>query len=76
MFMNLQKPFHYHASLNDEFLFCIKYLSLFLNYYCQRFVRMADEAFCIGPAPTSKSYLRMDAILDVVKKTGTEAVSA
>lgn len=39
-----------------------------------RFVHLADEAYCIGPAPTSKSYLRMDAILDVVKKTGAEAV--
>ena len=41
----------------------------------QRFVRLADEAYCIGPAPTSKSYLKMDAILDVIKKTGAEAVS-
>jgi len=40
----------------------------------QRFVRLADEAFCVGPAPTSKSYLKMDAILDVIKKTGAEAV--
>ncbi|XP_013778229.1 propionyl-CoA carboxylase alpha chain, mitochondrial-like [Limulus polyphemus] len=36
--------------------------------------KMADEAYCIGPAPTSKSYLNMDAILDVVKQTGTQAV--
>ena len=36
---------------------------------------MADEAHCIGPAPTDKSYLDMDAILDVIKKTGAEAVS-
>jgi len=41
----------------------------------QRFVRLADEAFCVGPAPTSKSYLKMDAILDVIKTTGAEAVS-
>jgi len=39
-----------------------------------KFVRMADEAHCIGPAPTSKSYLKMDTILDVVRKTGAEAV--
>lgn len=39
-----------------------------------KFVRMADEAFCIGPAPTSQSYLKMDAILDVVHQTGAEAV--
>jgi biotin carboxylase len=49
--------------------FCICCINLL-----QRFVRLADEAHCIGPAPTSKSYLRMDAILDVVKKTGAEAV--
>ena len=36
---------------------------------------MADEAHCIGPAPTSKSYLKMDAILDVIKATGADAVS-
>jgi len=39
-----------------------------------KFVRMADEAHCIGPAPTSKSYLKMDTILDVVRETGAEAV--
>ena len=37
---------------------------------------MADEARCIGPAPTSKSYLRMDTILEVVKETGAQAVSS
>ncbi len=35
---------------------------------------MADEAFCIGPAPTSQSYLKMDTILDVIKQTGAQAV--
>ena len=39
-----------------------------------KFVKMADEAICIGPAPTAQSYLRMEAILDAVKKTGAEAV--
>jgi propionyl-CoA carboxylase alpha chain len=37
-------------------------------------VRLADEAVCIGPAHTSQSYLRMDKILDAVKKTGAQAV--
>lgn len=37
-------------------------------------VKMADEAFCIGPAPTSQSYLRVDAILDAVKQSGAQAV--
>lgn len=40
----------------------------------QLFVRMADEAVCIGPAPTKLSYLNEDVILDAVKKTGAEAV--
>lgn len=35
---------------------------------------MADEAFCVGPAPTSKSYLNMDAIMDAIKSTGAQAV--
>lgn len=39
-----------------------------------KFVEMADEAVCIGPPPSSKSYLRMDAILDAVKRTGAQAV--
>lgn len=37
---------------------------------------MADEAVCVGPAPTSKSYLNMDAIMDAIKSTGAQAVSA
>uniref|UniRef100_A0A0B7B7K3 Biotin carboxylase n=1 Tax=Arion vulgaris TaxID=1028688 RepID=A0A0B7B7K3_9EUPU len=36
--------------------------------------RMADEAVCIGPAPTSESYLRIDKILKAVKDTGAQAV--
>ncbi|NXL22128.1 PCCA carboxylase, partial [Setophaga kirtlandii] len=38
-------------------------------------VKMADEAVCVGPAPTSKSYLNMDAIMEVIRKTGAQAVS-
>ncbi|NXP46865.1 PCCA carboxylase, partial [Heliornis fulica] len=38
-------------------------------------VKMADEAVCVGPAPTSKSYLNMDAIMEVIKKTRAQAVS-
>ncbi|CAD6189132.1 unnamed protein product [Caenorhabditis auriculariae] len=37
-------------------------------------VRMADEAVCVGPAPTSESYLRADRILQAVKDTGAQAV--
>uniref|UniRef100_A0A673A3L0 Propionyl-CoA carboxylase alpha chain, mitochondrial n=1 Tax=Sphaeramia orbicularis TaxID=375764 RepID=A0A673A3L0_9TELE len=37
-------------------------------------VKMADEAVCVGPAPTSKSYLNMDAIMDAIRSTGAQAV--
>ncbi|CAK0783426.1 hypothetical protein CVIRNUC_006625 [Coccomyxa viridis] len=36
--------------------------------------RMADEAFCIGPAAARDSYLRMDRILYVAQETGASAV--
>ena len=35
-------------------------------------VKMADEAYCIGPAPSAESYLQMDRILQVAKKSGAE----
>ena len=37
-------------------------------------VRYADEAYHIGPAPASESYLRGDVIIDVAKKSGAEAI--
>uniref|UniRef100_A0A3Q3JJF3 Propionyl-CoA carboxylase alpha chain, mitochondrial n=1 Tax=Monopterus albus TaxID=43700 RepID=A0A3Q3JJF3_MONAL len=37
-------------------------------------VKMADEALCVGPAPTNKSYLNMDAIMDAIRATGAQAV--
>lgn len=37
-------------------------------------VKMADEAVCVGLAPTSKSYLNMDAIMDAIKATKAQAV--
>ncbi|MBI3218154.1 MAG: acetyl-CoA carboxylase biotin carboxylase subunit [Bacteroidetes bacterium] len=37
-------------------------------------VRFADEAHCIGPAPSSESYLRMDKIIDAAKKSGANAI--
>jgi propionyl-CoA carboxylase alpha chain len=39
-----------------------------------KFVRMADEAVCVGPPPTKQSYLNMEAILDAAKKTKAQAV--
>jgi acetyl-CoA carboxylase, biotin carboxylase subunit len=38
------------------------------------FVRYADEAVCIGPAPSSQSYLRADKIIEVAKQTGADAI--
>ncbi|PZF73523.1 acetyl-CoA carboxylase biotin carboxylase subunit [Taibaiella soli] len=38
------------------------------------FVRYADEAYCIGPAPSSQSYLRADKIIEVAKKCGADAI--
>lgn len=37
-------------------------------------VRYADEAYCIGPAPATESYLRADRILEVARKTGADAI--
>lgn len=37
-------------------------------------VRKADEAYAIGPAQASESYLRIDKILDIAKRTGSEAI--
>ena len=37
-------------------------------------VRTADRAVRIGPAPARESYLRIDALIDAVKKTGADAV--
>ncbi|KAI9459681.1 carbamoyl-phosphate synthase L chain, ATP binding domain-containing protein [Lactarius psammicola] len=37
-------------------------------------VKMADEAFCIGPAPSSESYLRIDKIIEVCRRSGAQAV--
>src|SRR5512142_2850978 len=37
-------------------------------------VRLADEAMHIGPAPASKSYLNVSAILDAAAKSGADAI--
>jgi len=37
-------------------------------------VRMADEAYPIGPGPAGESYLRIDRIVDVAKRTGASLV--
>lgn len=37
-------------------------------------VKMADEAYCIGPAASSESYLNIPKIMEVIKETGAQAV--
>ena len=37
-------------------------------------VRYADEAHCIGPAPSNESYLVIDNIIEVAKKTKADAI--
>jgi acetyl-CoA carboxylase biotin carboxylase subunit len=37
-------------------------------------VSMADEAICIGPAPSSESYLSIDKILDAARQHGADAI--
>src|SRR6202795_3115748 len=37
-------------------------------------VRLADEAYPIGPAPSGESYLRIDKLMDVAKRAGCDAV--
>ncbi len=37
-------------------------------------VRLADQAVCIGPAPSTQSYLNIKAIVDAAKQTQAEAI--
>lgn len=37
-------------------------------------VRLADEAYCIGPAPSNLSYLAIDNIIEAAKKSGADAI--
>src|SRR5215831_10725187 len=37
-------------------------------------VRLADEAYCVGPAPSAESYLQIPAIIEVAKRAGAEAI--
>ena len=37
-------------------------------------VRLADEAYPIGPAPANESYLRIDRLLDTARRAGADAI--
>ncbi|MBI4947455.1 MAG: acetyl-CoA carboxylase biotin carboxylase subunit [Bacteroidetes bacterium] len=37
-------------------------------------VRYAEEVYCIGPSPSSESYLVIDKIIEAAKKTGADAI--
>jgi acetyl-CoA carboxylase biotin carboxylase subunit len=37
-------------------------------------VRMADEAYHVGPPPSAESYLRWETIIEIAKKVGAEAI--
>jgi acetyl-CoA carboxylase biotin carboxylase subunit len=37
-------------------------------------VLLADEAVCVGPAPSAESYLRVDRLLEAAAATGAEAI--
>ena len=37
-------------------------------------VLLADEAYCIGPAPSRESYLNIPKVIEVAKKAGAEAI--
>src|SRR6202000_1480040 len=39
-----------------------------------KYVKLADEAVCIGPAPSSQSYLNMPAIIATAEVTDAEAI--
>ena len=38
------------------------------------YVSQAEEAYAIGPAPARESYLRMDKILEIARKSGAQAI--
>ena len=39
-----------------------------------KYVKLADEAICIGPAPSAQSYLHMPAIISAAEVTDAEAI--
>lgn len=39
-----------------------------------QFVKMADEAYLVGPAESAKSYLNVEKIIEVIEKSGAQAL--
>src|ERR1700691_5579724 len=37
-------------------------------------ILLADEAYCIGPAPSRESYLNIPKVIEVAKKSGAQAI--
>ena len=37
-------------------------------------VQLADEAFCVGPAPSSESYLQADKIIHICKENNVDGI--
>ncbi|MFT5725030.1 MAG: acetyl-CoA carboxylase biotin carboxylase subunit [Bacteroidia bacterium] len=37
-------------------------------------IRMADDAFCLGPGPSNESYLQADKIIDICKANNVDAI--
>src|ERR1700676_596685 len=37
-------------------------------------VRMADEAYAIGPAPSRESYLLIDKLIEIARQSGSDAL--
>ncbi len=37
-------------------------------------VRVADEAYAVGPAPSRESYLRIDKLMDIARRAGCDAL--
>jgi pyruvate carboxylase subunit A len=38
------------------------------------FAKYADEAYCIGPAPATQSYLNIQKVIDAAKESGADAI--
>lgn len=55
---------------------CVKHLATECSYlnYIHGYNLQADEAYHIGPAPSTLSYLNAEKILEVAKKSNSQAI--